>query len=100
MSSREAERECILLATDFSVPAERAYRYALNLASVFKARLVILTVLKAVPWEGGSAHLHSRQTRALLDLGELARLAQEAGHSPRPMLVLGSPRPPLWVWHW
>ena len=91
MSSRKVERKFILLATDFSVPAQRAYRYALNLASVSKARLVILTVLKAVPWAGGSAHLHSQQTGALLELGKLARLAQEAGHSPTPMLVLGSP---------
>ncbi|MFQ5575051.1 MAG: universal stress protein, partial [Terriglobia bacterium] len=79
------------LATDFSVPAQRAYLYALKLASVFKARLVILTVLKAVPWAGRSQHLHSRQTGALLELGKLARLAEEAGRSPTPMLVLGSP---------
>ncbi len=91
VSSRKVERKLILLATDFSVPAQRACLYALNLASIFKARLVILTVLKAVPWASGSAHLHSQQTGALLELGKLARLAQDAGHSPTPMLVLGSP---------
>ncbi len=91
MNSHQAEQKRILFATDFSVPAQRAYFYALKLASVFNARLIILTVLKTVPWVRHSQHLHSRQTGALLELGKLARLAEEADRSLTPMLVFGSP---------
>ena len=42
-------RAAILLATDFSRPARRAYAYALALASVLKSRLILLHVVKAPP---------------------------------------------------
>ena len=88
MSSRKGEREFILLATDFSVPAQRAYLYALNLASLFKARLVILTVLKAVPWAGGSAASPFAADGGLARVGETG--PTRAGGWPQPDADVGS----------
>ena len=86
----EKER-CILLATDFSISAQRAFAYAIRFATVLKARLVILTVVKAVPWARQNPSLHGRHTAALLELGRLARIAGTTSLTIRPTLVFGVP---------
>ena len=47
MSMSEEQR--ILLATDFSTPAARAYAYAARLAKALSAKVVILNVLEGPP---------------------------------------------------
>lgn len=84
-------KKCILLATDFSISAQQAFAYAIKLSTVLKARLVILTVVKAVPWARNSPSLHGRHTAAMLELGRMARIAAETNLTVRPTLVFGIP---------
>ncbi len=88
---KPAKESCILLATDFSISAQRAFSYAIKFATVLKARLVILTVVKAVPWTRQNTSLHGRHTTAMLELGRLARIAAETSLTVRPTLVFGVP---------
>ena len=98
MSLQQVKSEtekCILLATDFSISAQQAFTYAISFATTLKARLVILTVVKALPWARNSPSLHGRHTAALLELGRLARIASESSLTVRPNLVLGAPSPSI-----
>ena len=86
----------ILLATDFSKPARRAFTYALKLAAVLKSRLILLHVIKAPPgFEGWSPaarrSLEPLKTKALLALGRVARLAHENGVTAEHRLLVGIP---------
>ena len=85
------KKRCILLATDFSISAQQALAHAIRFATVLKARLVILTVVKAVPWGRQKSSLHGRHTTAMLELGRLARIAAETSLTVRPTLVFGVP---------
>jgi nucleotide-binding universal stress UspA family protein len=85
----------IMLATDFSKPAQRAYEYAIALARPHHATLGLLHVVKAA-WpaeelEPGSRPLRSLKTAALLKLGRLARLASDAGVRAEAQLAVGNP---------
>lgn len=96
--TRHRQREGInriMLATDFSKPAQRAYEYAIALARPLHATLNLLHVVKAA-WdasesEPGSRPLRSLKTAALLNLGRLARLASEVGVRAEPHLAVGNP---------
>ena len=86
----------ILLATDFSKPARRVYSYALSLASIFKARLILLHVVEAPPgfetWSPAARRsLGPLKTRALLELGRMARLAKDNGVTAEHRLVIDIP---------
>ena len=84
------------MATDFSKPAQRAYTYALNLASVFGSRLILLHVVKAAPgsetWsKAAHRYLQPLRTHALLELGRMASLAKDRGVKSRHKLLIGIP---------
>lgn len=86
----------ILLATDFSTPAERAYAYTARLASALEARVVILNVLEAPPgldreFPVNTLYLERLQNESKLELGRLARVADEAGLRPESMQEFGVP---------
>lgn len=85
----------IVMATDFSKTAQRAYEQALALAGPLDARLGLLHVVKAA-WdvgelEPGGRTLRPQKTAALLKLGWLARLAAEAGVKTEVHLAVGNP---------
>lgn len=85
-----------MLATDFSAPARRAYTHALALASVVKSRLILLHVVKAPPgleaWSPGARRsLGTLMTKALLELGRMARLAKDNDVTVEHRLVAGVP---------
>jgi nucleotide-binding universal stress UspA family protein len=89
-------RDAIILATDFSKPARRAYSYALKLSSVLKSRLILLHVVKAHPdVEGWSPQpvrsFGSLRTKAMLELGRMARVAKDSGVIIEPKLIVGIP---------
>lgn len=83
------------MPTDFQQPARRAFAYGVKLATAFGFRLEILHVIKTVADAAGAAPdsrtLHSLKTAALLELGRLARVAQEAGVRAEPRLQYGVP---------
>lgn len=86
----------ILLATDFSVPAQRAYAYTAQLAPALKARVVILNVLEAPPgldpeFPVNAIYLQQLQRESKLELGRLIRVAEESGLRPEPRQVPGDP---------
>lgn len=86
----------ILLATDFSKPARQAYSYALSLASIFRTRLILLHVVKAPPgfetWSPAARRsLGPLRTKALLELGRMARLARDNGVTAEHRLVVDIP---------
>ncbi len=85
----------IVVATDFSKPAQRAFDYALWLAGRLHARLCILYVVMGA-WpagehEPGSRALRPVKTAALLQLGRLAQRAFKLGIATDPRLEVGSP---------
>lgn len=86
----------ILLATDFSKPARRAYAYALKLSGITKARLVLLHVVKAMPgfetWSPSARRsIQSLRTKALLELGRMVRIAKDDGIAAEYKLIVGIP---------
>lgn len=88
--------EGILLATDFLQPSRRAFAYALKLAAARHAHLLIVHVLKTAlngepPVRTVSRRLNAMKTAALLELGRMARMAQEKGVAAHPCLLYGSP---------
>jgi len=96
MRIAERTKGAILLATDFSKPARRAYTYALALASVLKSRLILLHVVKAPPdfetWSPSARRsLGSLKTKALLEFGRMVRTAEDSGVATRYTLVVGIP---------
>jgi nucleotide-binding universal stress UspA family protein len=86
-------KKSILLATDFSAPARRAYAYALRLSSVLNARLILLHVIKAPAGfqAGARRSLAPLKTKALLELGRMAHHAEEHGVVARHKLLVGVP---------
>ncbi len=86
----------ILLATDFSKPAQRAHAYAAKLATAFNARLVILNVLEGPPvldreFPVNALYLKQLQEEADRELTKLARLVKRDGISVEPWLEYGIP---------
>ncbi len=86
----------ILLATDFSVPAQRAYAYAARLVSALGARLVIVNVLAVPPgldpgFPVNSIYLKQLQDESKFELGRLVRVAEENGLRPELRQVPGDP---------
>ncbi len=93
---RGVKKPTVLVATDFMKPAQRAFGYALKMATALDGRLVILHVLKGLDETPGGLrseadYLKPLKTAALLELGRLSRIAQDAGLSSEPKLVLGDP---------
>jgi nucleotide-binding universal stress UspA family protein len=89
-------RRSILLATDFSKPARNAYSHAAALASLLRIRLILLHVVKAPPefetWSPAARRkLGPMKTKALLELGRMARLAKDHGVKAEHRLVVGIP---------
>jgi len=96
MTRQERAVSRIVFTTDFLKPAQRAFAYALALAKALQLRLVILHVIKGVtdagsPIQPDSRYLRPLKTAALLELGRLVRLAQEAGVRAEPRLQVGHP---------
>ena len=93
MRNDSLSRKGILLATDFSKPARRAYAYAIRLSSVLNARLTLLHVIKAPPGfhAGARRSLAPLKTKALLELGRMARDAEDHGVAARHKLLVGVP---------
>jgi nucleotide-binding universal stress UspA family protein len=94
-SAKEA-RGTIVLATDFSRPARGAFVYALRFASMLQSRLILLHVVKGFPDFDSPRpsirrSVHSVRTRALLELGRMARTVQDAGITAQPKLLVGIP---------
>ncbi len=86
----------MLFTTDFLKPARRAFSYAVMLAKASGARLVILHVIEGVsdggaPVSSGNRYLRPLHTAAMLELGRLVRLAEEAGIPAEPRLEIGDP---------
>ncbi len=86
----------VLLATDFSKPARRAYAYAVKFSSLLKKRLILLHVIKTFPgietWSPlARRSLQSLRTKALLELGRMARVAKEMRVSAGHQLLEGIP---------
>lgn len=86
----------VLLATDFSRPAMRAYAYAAKLATAFTTRLVILNVLEGPPvldreFPVNALYLKQLQEEADCELAKLVRLAKMDGVSAEPWLEYGIP---------
>lgn len=89
-------KSAILLATDFSKPARRAYSYAVALASVLKSLLILVYVVKAPPgfetWSPSARRsLGPLKTKALLELGRMVRTADDSGVTARYKLIVGIP---------
>lgn len=84
----------IVAATDFQQSARRAFVYAVRLASVFRARLKIVHVIKTATDSAdeppASRSMDARKTSALLQLGRLAAVAKEAKVEAEPLLLYGS----------
>jgi nucleotide-binding universal stress UspA family protein len=85
----------ILLATDFSQPAQRAYAYAAKLATALSTRMVILNVLEGPPgldreFPVNTLYLKQLQEEADRELTRLVRLAKKAGVSVEPWLEYGN----------
>ncbi|MDZ4856675.1 MAG: universal stress protein [Nitrospirota bacterium] len=96
MKRQERAASTIVFATDFFKPAQRAFPYVLTLAKALQWHLVILHVIKGVGDSGSpvlsdSRYLNPLKTAALLELGRLLRLAQEAGVRAEPRLQVGHP---------
>lgn len=97
MSSRtDQHRRTLLLATDFQSPARKAFSCAVALALAIPAKLVIAHVIKAAPRPRQASDSDSRyqgalKTAAMLELGRLARVAQEAGIKTEIRLLSGIP---------
>jgi nucleotide-binding universal stress UspA family protein len=86
----------IVFATDFLKPAQRAFAYAIALANALSMRLVILHVIKGMadaesPRGSDSRYMNPLKTAALLEVGRLARLAQDAGVRAEPLVQIGDP---------
>jgi nucleotide-binding universal stress UspA family protein len=86
----------ILLATDFSKPARRAYAYALKLSLLLNTRLVLLHIVKAMPdletWSPAARRsVQSLRTKALLELGRMVRVAKDNGIAAEHKLIVGIP---------
>ncbi len=86
----------ILLATDFSKPAQQAYTYAAKLATAFSTRMVILNVLEGPPgldreFPINALYLKQLQEEADRELANLVRLAKRDGLGAEPWLEYGVP---------
>ena len=96
MKTAKSAGGAVPLATDFSTPARRAYIYAVKFSSTLQSSLILLHVVKALPefdtWSPSARRLlHQLRTKALLELGRMARIAQDAGVSVEHRLIVGIP---------
>ncbi|MDP3229180.1 MAG: universal stress protein [Acidovorax sp.] len=96
MKRQDRSVSTIVLATDFLRPAQRAFAYAIALAKALRCRLAIIHVIKGVadaqlPHPPEGRNLQSMKTSALLELGRLVRVAQDAGVRAEPFLRVGHP---------
>jgi nucleotide-binding universal stress UspA family protein len=96
MRNAGGARNAMILATDFSKPARRAYSYALKLSSVLTFRLILLHGVKAHPdvegWSPAARRsLGSLRTKAMLELGRMARVARDSGVITEHKLIVGIP---------
>lgn len=93
--SRQGKPLTIVVATDFSNTARRAFDTAVSWASRLEARVSLLHVIKgawpAKELAAGARTLKPLKTAALLKLGRLARLALEAGIRADAHLATGNP---------
>ncbi|MDO8546110.1 MAG: universal stress protein, partial [Nitrospirales bacterium] len=79
MDSSEDRR--VLLATDFSAPAELAYAYGAGLVTALHARMLILNVLEGPPgldreFPVNTVFLKQMQEESDRELAKLAHLAE------------------------
>ncbi|MGH7230689.1 MAG: universal stress protein [Nitrospiraceae bacterium] len=86
----------ILLTTDFSRPARRAYTYAVKLSLVFKARLILLHAVKAPPgsetWSPAARRsLEPRMMEARRELARMTRIAGDCGVVTELKVTVGIP---------
>lgn len=86
----------ILLATDFSPPAELAYAYAAGLAKAMAGRLLILNVLEGPPgldreFPVNTLFLKQLQEESDRELAKLAHLAEKDGIAHETRQVYGEP---------
>ena len=94
-SSRQGKPFTIVVATDFSETARRAFDTAVSWALRLGAQVSLLHVVKG-SWSEheiapGARTLKPLKTAALLKLGRLARLALEAGVRADAHLATGNP---------
>ena len=94
MSMGEEKR--ILLATDFSAPAERAYAYAARLAKALNATVVILHVLEGPPgldreFPVNTLFLKQLQEESDREMAKLVLVAEKDGLTCKPWQVYGTP---------
>ena len=90
------EERRILLATDFSGPAELAYAYAVDLAKALHARMLILNVLEGPPgldreFPVNTLFLKRLQEDSDREMAKLVRLAERDGIAPEPRQAYGVP---------
>jgi nucleotide-binding universal stress UspA family protein len=91
-----SEEQRILLATDFSKPAERAYAYAAKLAKVLQAKVVILNVLEGPlgldrEFPVNTVFLKQLQEESDRDMAKLVRVVETDGLACESRQVYGGP---------
>jgi nucleotide-binding universal stress UspA family protein len=91
-----SEEQRILLATDFSKPAERAYAYAARLAKVLNAKVVILNVLEGPPgldreFPVNTVFIKQLQEESDREMAKLVRIAEKDGLACESRQVYGGP---------
>lgn len=90
------EERGILLATDFSVPARRAYSYAAQLARTLDTKVVLLNVLEGPPgldreFPVNTLFLKQLQEESDREMTALVEAAKRDGLRPEPWQVYGNP---------
>jgi nucleotide-binding universal stress UspA family protein len=90
------EEQRILLATDFSKPAERAYAYTARLAKVLNAKTVILNVLEGPPgldreFPVNTVFIKQIQEESDREMAKLVRVAEKDGLTCESRQVYGGP---------
>lgn len=91
-----SEDRRVLLATDFSAPAELAYAYGAGLTTALHARMLILNVLEGPPgldreFPVNTAFLKQMQEESDRELVKLAHLAEKDGIACETRQVYGQP---------
>lgn len=86
----------VLLATDFSEPARRAYGYAATLARALKGEVVILNVLQLpmeldLEYPVNLLYLKQLQEEPAAELGRWVQRAEKDGLQAMPKQMLGEP---------
>ena len=86
----------VLLATDFSAPAELAYRYGAGLAKALHAGMLILNVLEGPPgldreFPVNTLFLKQLQEESDRELAKVSRVAEKDGIAYETRQVYGTP---------